>query len=174
MDRNAKAKQKAQAEFAQAQMRKQFLSQLASGETGTYDKERTKLEAGHLVVWNQPPEIFYWLVKDVSPALDLPQPAIRVTLTITVPLVLQPGVRMGNMLVVGKQGEQDPGVLARDSIEGDNAATEERRSIQHEDQGDTEPATTGEPPADESSPRGTPEEPADGAAGTDKPKPTIN
>ncbi len=158
MDRNQRAKQQAQAKFAQTQQRSQFLSQLASGETGAYDKERTKLEKGHLVVWNPPPEIFYWLIKDVGPALDLPQPAIRVTLTITVPLVLQPGVRMGNMLVVGKQGEQDPGALARDTFEGDQGdTTEERSSIAHKDQGDG------------AQPRGTPEEQSDGADAIDKP-----
>ncbi len=121
VDRNRVAKEQAQAQFAQAQLRKRFMADLASGATGAYDKEKTRLEAGQLVVWNPPPDIFYWLIKDVGPALDLPQPALRVTLTITVPLVLPPGQRMGNILVIGKQDAEEPAALARDTLAGDTS-----------------------------------------------------
>ena len=150
-DRNRAAKD----EFLQAQGRKQFLAQVASGQTGAYDKERTRLETGQLVIWNPPPDILYWLIKDVGPALDLPHPALRVTLTITVPIILPPGQRMGNILVVGKQEDQDPKALARDTIAGD-----------HQD--DQKPEGPGEPPAGESPPR-APERPADGRDATHDP-----
>ncbi len=140
VDRNRIAKEQAQAQFAQAQLRKRFMADLASGATGAYDKEKTRLEAGQLVVWNPPPDIFYWLIKDVGPALDLPQPALRVTLTITVPLVLPPGQRMGNILVVGKQDAQEPAELAKDTLAGDPS--------------DEQP--TGEEPTDGAAPPDTP------------------
>lgn len=159
VDRNQAAKQKAQAQFAAAQQRKAFQAALAAGQTGAYDKEKTKIEAGHLVVWGMPDDIFYWHVKSCDPALDLPQAAMRITLEITIPLVVQPGIRMGNMLVVGSQKES-PGALARDEL--------------GEGIGDKEPAKTGEPPADESQPRGAPEEQTDGADGTDKPSVTLD
>lgn len=120
VDRNQRAREQAQAEFAQARLRKQFIADLASGVTGAYDKDRTRLEAGHLVVWQPPPDILRWLVTDVGPALDIPQPALRVTLTITVPIILPPGQRMGNLLVVGKAEDQDPEALAKDTIAGAN------------------------------------------------------
>lgn len=114
-DRNRAAKD----QFLQARQRKEFIAQVASGQTGAYDKERTRLETGQLVIWHPPPDILYWLIKDVGAALDLPHPALRVTLTITVPIILPPGQRMGNILVVGKQEDQDPKALARDTIAGD-------------------------------------------------------
>ena len=131
-DRNRAAKE----EFLLAQQRKQFLTQVASGQTGAYDKERTRLETGQLVIWHPPPDILYWLIKDVGAALDLPHPALRVTLTITVPVILPPGQRMGNLLVIGKQEGQDPKALARDTIAGDQ---------QH----DQKPEGSREPPAGE-------------------------
>lgn len=121
VDRNRQAKEQAQAQFAQAQLRKRFLGDLASGVTGAYDKEKTRLEAGQLVVWSPPPDILYWLIKDVGPALDLPHPALRVTLTITVPVILPPGQRMGNMLVVGTQDAQESAELAKDTLAGDTS-----------------------------------------------------
>ena len=116
VDRNRQAKEQAQQQFHATQQRKQFLAALASGATGAYDKEKTRLQVGQLVIWQPPPDILYWLIKDVGPALELPQPALRATLTITVPVNLPPGQRMGNLLVIGKQGGQDPAALARDTI----------------------------------------------------------
>ena len=89
-DRNRQAKEHAQAQFAQAQLRKRFMADLASGATGAYDKDRKRLEAGHLVFW-EPPPFLYWLVEDVGPALDQAAPAMRIQLTIRVPLIVRPG-----------------------------------------------------------------------------------
>ena len=98
MDRNQRAKQK----FAEAQQRRTFIQQVASGETGAYDKDRKRLEAGHLVFW-EPPPFLYWLVEDVGPALDQAGPAMRVKLTITVPLIVRPGEPIMNMVLRGQQ-----------------------------------------------------------------------
>ncbi len=111
MDRNQRAKQ----QFAEAQQRRVFIQQVASGETCAYDKDRKRLEAGHLVFW-EPPPFLYWLVKDVGPALDQPGPAMRITLTITVPLLVRPGDPVMNMVVQGRQ--------EKPSADGDGASKE--------------------------------------------------
>ncbi len=104
VDRNRVAKEQVQAQFAQAQMRKRFMADLASGATGAYDKDRKRLEAGHLVYW-EPPPFLYWLVEDVGPALEQAGPAMRIKLTITVPLIVRPGEPVMNMVVQGRQGK---------------------------------------------------------------------
>ena len=105
MDRNQAAKQ----QFAEAQARRLFISDVATGVTGAYDKARTLLKENQLVIWGQPPDLLYWLVKDVGPALDQPRAMMRVMLTIDVPIIVEPGRPMGNIKIVGRQEEkQDP------------------------------------------------------------------
>ena len=143
VDRNQAARERQQQQFQAAQQRKQFIEAVAAGATGALDKEKNLLKPQHICVWNPPKEeILYWLVQDVGPALDQPGPAMRVTLTITVPVIVQPGKRMGNMLVIGEQGKQNPAALARDVI-----------AVPDDVPGQPPPATEPEPP---------PEDPADG------------
>lgn len=117
MDRNQRAKER----LKEAQIRRNFMQAYSSGQARALDKTGTAIAAGQLVIWQPPPEIFYWKVVDEGPALDVPQPAVKVMLTISVPLLLQPGMRMGNLLIVGRHDEVAGEVPDKGGVEQDVA-----------------------------------------------------
>lgn len=111
-DRNEKARR----EFAEAQAnnrrnkemaaaRQQFAQAVQAGQAAVFDDVGHRLAPGQLVIFNPPVNVWRWLIKDVVPVLDpnVQPGAMRVLLTLDVPLNVLSGQRFSNMLVVGEQ-----------------------------------------------------------------------
>lgn len=110
MDRNKTAVGNFEQQQALKRAREQFNQAIQAGQAAIYDNIGCRIEPGQLVMFAPPPNVWRWLVADVQPILDprLPPGLLTLTLQVVVPMQVQMGTKVGNLLVVGEQEAAKP------------------------------------------------------------------
>jgi hypothetical protein len=88
--------------------REQFMQAVQAGQAALFDAVGHRLAPGQLVIFTPPPNVWRWLIADVVPVVDpnVPPGVMRVMLKLDVPLNVQAGQQISNMLVVGEQEQE--------------------------------------------------------------------